>query len=155
MRNSLKSSIMRIAAALVLAALLFLGYKLIGERAGGGGDSLPSQSAESAAQAEESASFGNERSEDGEPVYNFRRSEYLTEHFEKHGAEFGYKTEREYLEGANSVIADKASLRKTEAEDGDYIFFQESTGGIVFVSVDGYIRTYFKPDDGIDYYNRQ
>ena len=26
---------------------------------------------------------------------------------------------------------------------------------IVFVSEDGYIRTYFKPTDGINYYNRQ
>lgn len=88
-------------------------------------------------------------------LYNFRRSSYLTEHFNKHGDEFGYKNEQEYLEGANNVIMDRESLYKTEAEDGDHVFFQESTGSIVFVSVDGYIRTYFKPDDGIEYFNRQ
>ncbi len=87
--------------------------------------------------------------------YTFRRDEYLTEHFEKHGDEFGYATEEEYLAGANSVIMDKASLHKLEAEDGDDVYFQESTGGLVIVSADGYIRTYFKPDSGIDYYNRQ
>lgn len=85
----------------------------------------------------------------------FRYEDRLTEHFQKHGSEFGYKTAEEYLAGANRVIASPDALHKKEAEDGDDVYYLEATNEIVFVSGDGYIRTYFKPSSGIDYYNRQ
>ena len=47
------------------------------------------------------------------------------------------------------------SKHKKEAEDGDDIYYDTENNEIVFVSEDGYIRTYFKPTDGINYYNRQ
>lgn len=88
-------------------------------------------------------------------VYKFRNDTYLTEHFEKHGREFGYTTKEDYLAGANNVISSSDVLHKTEAEDGDDIYYLEDTNEFVVVSTDGYIRTYFKPEDGLDYYNRQ
>lgn len=90
-----------------------------------------------------------------EARYKFRKPEYLTEHFIKHGAEFPYATEEEYLMGANNVIGNPNALHKLEAEDGDDVYYVESTNEFVIVSTDGYIRTYFKPNGGIDYYNRQ
>lgn len=87
--------------------------------------------------------------------YQFRNDKYLSQHFEKHGSEFGYTTEEEYLAGANRVISSKDSLHKTEAEDGDDVYYLEASNEFVIVSVDGYIRTYFKPSGGINYYNRQ
>lgn len=87
------------------------------------------------------------------PTYSFRKAEYLTEHFQKHGAEFSYAAEEDYLRGANNVIQNPNALHKFEAEDGDDVYFVESTGELVIVSTDGYIRTYFKTD--LDYYNRQ
>lgn len=90
-----------------------------------------------------------------EEFYEFRKQQYLDEHFEKHGLEFDYENADEYLAGANRVINDPSSLHKTESEDGDYIYYLESTNEFVVVSTDGYIRTYFKPSAGIDYYNRQ
>ena len=88
-------------------------------------------------------------------VYNFRKAEYLQEHFEKHGAEFGYATAEEYLAGANRVVASPEALHKLEAEDGDDVYYLESTNEIVFVSTSGYLRTYFKPNDGKAYFDRQ
>ena len=88
-------------------------------------------------------------------TYEFRKQQYLDEHFEKHGSEFDYETAEEYLAGANRVINDPNSLYKTEAEDGDHIYYLESTNEFVVVSTDGYIRTYFRPSAGIDYYYRQ
>ena len=73
----------------------------------------------------------------------------------RHGSEFGYKSKEEYLKGANEVINSSTSKHKIEAEDGDEIYYNEEKNEIVFVSKDGYIRTYFKPNDGINYYNRQ
>ena len=86
-------------------------------------------------------------------TYKFRKAQYLTEHFEKHASEFSYTTEEEYLAGANRVIQNPEALHKLEAEDGDDVYFVESTNEFVVVSTDGYIRTYFIAN--IDYYNRQ
>ena len=85
----------------------------------------------------------------------FRNETLWEDHFEKHGSEFGYKSKEEYLKGANEVINSSTSKYKTEAEDGNEIYYDEEKNEIVFVSTDGYIRTYFKPKDGINYYNRQ
>ena len=90
-----------------------------------------------------------------EILYTFRRDSYLEQHFEKHGGEFDYSTAEEYLAGANRVIQSPDALHKLEAEDGDDIYYLEETNEFVVVSTDGYIRTYFRPDKGIDYYNRQ
>lgn len=90
-----------------------------------------------------------------EILYEFRRASYLEQHFEKHGAEFDYATKEEYLAGANRVIQSPDALHKIEAEDGDDIYYLEETNEFVVVSTDGYIRTYFRPSAGIDYYNRQ
>ncbi|MFV0519467.1 MAG: zinc-ribbon domain containing protein [Lachnospirales bacterium] len=87
--------------------------------------------------------------------YSFKDSSTLDSHFEKHKDEFGYTSIDDYVNGANVVINSEDSLHKTEAEDGDSIFYLEESNEIVFISSDGYIRTYFKPTDGIDYFNRQ
>ena len=46
---------------------------------------------------------------------------------------------------------------KTAARLAFYVLnsSQEETNEFVVVSTDGYIRTYFNPSDGIDYFNRQ
>lgn len=87
------------------------------------------------------------------PALKFRKAQYLTQHFEKHGDEFPYATEEEYLQGANNVVTNPDALHKLEAEDGDDVYYVESTNEFVVVSTDGFIRTYFKAD--MDYYNRQ
>lgn len=87
--------------------------------------------------------------------YRFKNEDTWESHFEKHGSEFGYATKEEYLAGANRVIEDPNSLCKTEAEDGDFVYYLEADNEIVFVSEKGIIRTYFRPDRGIAYYNSQ
>ncbi len=91
--------------------------------------------------------------------YHFRNKKYLNEHFEKHGGEFaddfGYSTAAEYEKGASDVINDPDALYKTEAEDGDGIYYIEATNEFVVLSTDGYIRTYFRPSAGKKYFDRQ
>lgn len=87
-------------------------------------------------------------------TYKFRKEQNLIDHFEKHKDEFDYTTAEEYLEGANRVINTQGVLHKIEAEDGDDVYYLEATNELVIVSTDGYIRTYFKPSDGIAYFNR-
>jgi pyocin large subunit-like protein len=88
-------------------------------------------------------------------IYTFRAERNLKEHFEKHGDEFDYDSEEEYLQGANRVIQSKDVLHKHEEEDGDDVYYLEESNEIVIVGTNGHIRTYFKPSDGKDYYNRQ
>lgn len=86
---------------------------------------------------------------------SFRNSNLLNQHYQKHGVKMGFSSAAEYEAAARSVVENSNSLHKIEAEDGDDVYYLESTNEFVIVSTDGYIRTYFKPDTGIDYFNRQ
>jgi len=85
----------------------------------------------------------------------FRKQKYLDEHYEKHGIEMGFASAEEYLAAANAVVSNPNALHKKEKEDNDDIYYVEATNEFVVVSSDGYIRTYFNPSAGINYYNRQ
>lgn len=85
--------------------------------------------------------------------YTFSSDKLLDSHFDKHGSEFSYSSKKQYVDGANKVISNPKSLHKIE-DDGDDIYYLEETNELVVVSTDGYIRTYFKPEDGIDYFLR-
>lgn len=85
----------------------------------------------------------------------FKDDAYLKKHYYKHGRQMGYASPKAYLAGARRVISDSDVLTKREKEDGDWIFYVKKTNEIVFVSKNPYIRTYFKPSLGIQYYYRQ
>lgn len=87
--------------------------------------------------------------------YSFRTEYLLEEHFKKHGKKMGFKTAEEYEKAANKVIASKDALIKEEKEDGDYVYYIEKTNEIVFLSKDGYIRSYFNPAKGKKYFDKQ
>lgn len=84
------------------------------------------------------------------------RSESLREdHYQKHGIEMGFASEEAYERAAAAVVSDSRALHKLEKEDGDDVYYIEETNEFVIVSTDGYIRTYFYPRDGIEYFERQ
>lgn len=87
--------------------------------------------------------------------YTFKSDEQLQEHFEKHGDEFEYATAEEYQQGAGNVINSPNALHKIEKEDGDDVYYLEETNEFVILSSNGHIRTYFKPSDGKEYFERQ
>jgi pyocin large subunit-like protein len=101
-----------------------------------------------------SSQIQNTSNDNSSVSYTFRSETKLNEHYQKHGIDMGYDSAEEYLAGANAVVNNSNALHKNEAEDGDDVYYLESTDEIVFVSTDGYIRTYFNPG-GIDYFNRQ
>lgn len=89
--------------------------------------------------------------------YYFRSEELFDSHYEKHGAEFGDITQDEYLDLANELINAEGEniLHKTEKEDGDFLYYDTETNEFLVLSTDGYIRTFFKPSAGLDYWERQ
>ncbi len=88
-------------------------------------------------------------------AYTFRNEEALQEHYEKHGIEMGFESAEAYEKAASDVVNNPASLHKIEAEDGDDVYYLEETNDFVIVATYGAIRTYFRPEDGIAYYQRQ
>ena len=55
---------------------------------------------------------------------------------------------------ANDLIHLESALTKFE-EDGDILYYGEEANEFLVLSSDGYIRTFFRPSAGIDYYYRQ
>lgn len=86
--------------------------------------------------------------------YHFRNDELLSSHFEKHGIELGFNDKYEYEKAASDIANNENALSKIQ-EDGDSVYFLEANNDFVVISFDGYIRTYFRPNSGIDYFNRQ
>ncbi|MBR5089782.1 MAG: hypothetical protein IK093_10175 [Ruminiclostridium sp.] len=88
--------------------------------------------------------------------YTFRNKARFDEHYKKHGKEFGNITQDEYLDLANELIASTSDrvLHKF-SDDGDYMYFDQDTNHFLVLSEDGYIRTFFIPSSGINYWNRQ
>ena len=101
----------------------------------------------------------NEKEEEQEETpavtYSFRNEGLLESHYEKHGIEMGFDSAEEYEAAASRVVNNPDALYKLEAEDNDHVYYVEETNEFVVVSQDGYIRTYFLPSRGIDYFNAQ
>ncbi len=88
--------------------------------------------------------------------YTFRNEARYDEHFRKHGSEFGSITKEQYLDLANKLIASKSKsvLHKT-SEDGDSLFYDKDKNYFLVLSSDGFIRTFFIPDSGMKYWEKQ
>ena len=87
--------------------------------------------------------------------YRFKSEKLLNQHYEKHGIDMGFASAEEYEKAASDVINNPDALSKLEKEDGDVVFYIEDTNEFVVLSTEGYIRTYFLPDAGKSYYDRQ
>lgn len=88
-------------------------------------------------------------------AYRFRNERLRNEHYLKHGIEMGFASEEAYEEAASDVVVNPESLHKIEKEDGDDCYYLEKTNDFVIVSTDGYIRTYFRPESGKYYFDKQ
>lgn len=87
--------------------------------------------------------------------YHFRNNDLLNDHYKKHGIEMGFNSKEDYEKAASDVVNNPNALHKIEKEDGDDVYYVEDSNEFVIVSTDGYIRTYFLPDSGKKYYDKQ
>jgi pyocin large subunit-like protein len=79
------------------------------------------------------------------------------EHWEKHGGEFPEeRTEMDYVRAANAFVhrPPAGTLIKHDPR-GDTLFYQPSTDTFAVMDAAGEPRTFFKPDSGMAYWNRQ
>lgn len=87
----------------------------------------------------------------------FASRKKLQEHFEKHGREFGASNEGEYLELAQTLRDRPAGgdVLETTRRDGVITRFDRRSGAFLAFNDDRTIRTFFKPNDGENYFHRQ
>ena len=87
----------------------------------------------------------------------FHSRERLTEHYRKHGSEFGDVSMEEYLRLAQALRDRPAGGEVVEAvrEDGVITRFDRASGAFLAFDSDRTIRTFFKPHDGEAYFRRQ
>lgn len=88
----------------------------------------------------------------------FRDRSRLEEHFAKHGREFGDVSEAQYLAMAQTLYEASVGgdvLEIVRASDGVISRFDKRTGAFGAYDRDGTIRTFFKPNDGEQYFRRQ
>ena len=91
------------------------------------------------------------------PGVGFASSERLSEHYHKHGGEFGNISMEEYLLTAQTLRDHTLGTTIVEAvrTDGVVTRFDRDTGTFVAFNRDGVIRTCFRPNDGEAYFRRQ
>lgn len=154
MKNKKKTLSLILAVICIVAGLLLEGRGNTDADKTAGQESQEYLESQEVLNNQEENPAGETRTEDYVSYY-FRNDQLLEQHYEKHGEEMGFESMEAYEAAASAVIANPDALTKTEAEDGDYIYYVEESNEFVVVSQDGYIRTYFNPSAGIDYYNRQ
>ena len=86
------------------------------------------------------------------PEGDFASDESLTDHFEKHGPEFGYQTEEEYLQGARALTKGGQGIETSIRSNGDKLFYNPATNEFAVLRPNGIIRTYFKPTGSFGYW---
>ena len=75
-------------------------------------------------------------------------------HFEKHAAEFGYRTPVEYLKGARDLVG-RGGIQTFTRTNGDKLFYDAARNEFAVLKPDGVLRTYFRPKDGPAYWLEQ
>ncbi len=87
----------------------------------------------------------------------FTSKRALEEHHAKHGREFGSITQAEYLRLAQELrdAARGGPVRESTRDDGVITRFDTRSGAFIAFHDDKTIRTFFKPNDGLRYFERQ
>jgi pyocin large subunit-like protein len=87
----------------------------------------------------------------------FRTQAQLSQHYQKHGQEFGAISKAEYLRLAQELRDAPVGGPILEARrpDGEFSRFDRRRGYFGAYNPDGTIRTFFIPNDGERYFRRQ
>ncbi len=87
----------------------------------------------------------------------FRSRKQFDEHFAKHGAEFGRVNKQEYLLEAQQLRDARVGgdIEEISRSDGSSSRFDRKSGAFIAFNSDGTIRTFFKPNNGENYFRRQ
>lgn len=88
----------------------------------------------------------------------FENSALLSDHFRKHRHHFGCTTEAEYETMADEFcggVMDANTQEHIRSYDGAVLRYNTATSEFGIVGSDNFIKTYFKPSQGIRYFTRK
>lgn len=136
-----------LALALAVAAAVWLAGSLPGTTSMARVPVPPSPGRETAAP----------RVETGHPEIGFQDRSHLEAHYRKHGAEFGDISEAEYLRRAQALRDRPAvgEILEGVRRDGVVTRFDRRGGEFLAFDRDLTIRTFFRPNQGEAYFDRQ
>jgi pyocin large subunit-like protein len=76
-------------------------------------------------------------------------------HFESHGPQMGYTNSIEYLKGAQNLTQGGKDVQQFTRANGDQLFYSAANNEFGVLAKNGNIRTYFQPEDGVQYWLSQ
>ncbi len=82
----------------------------------------------------------------------------LNKHFEEHGKEIGFDSKESYKQHAihfANMVDRKNCVSFVDGKSGATYKYNKKTNELVIVTNDGYVVTYFKPKNGIEYYKKE
>lgn len=92
----------------------------------------------------------------------FRSEEHWEDHYQKHvidqdefSEDFGELTKEQYLMLAQWLMDFADEDVQIKEDDGDTLYYDADNNFFGVMSDDGYIRTFFRPTAGQDYFDRQ
>lgn len=89
-------------------------------------------------------------------INNFSDIEAFADHFMEHGAELGYKTEKEYLAGARKLVKGGKGIETFfRKSDSATLFYNKATQEFAVLNKNGTIGTYMKAERGWSYWLKQ
>jgi len=124
------------------------------------GDSTASAGDSTASAGDSTASAGDSTAPASSTVdtrVGFTSQRALEEHYAKHGHEFGAITQVQYLRRAQELRDARSGgdVREAVRSDGVITRFDTRSGAFIAFHQDKSIRTFFQPNDGLRYFERQ
>lgn len=87
----------------------------------------------------------------------FETPEKMQKHYDKHIDKYGNISISEYIALANELVnaKDTDGIERIVRSDESTAIYRFSTNDFLVITKDGYIRTFFKPDDGEEYWREE
>lgn len=94
---------------------------------------------------------------DGKIEVRFETPEKMQKHYDKHIDKYGNISISEYIALANELVnaKDTDDIERIIRSDESTAIYRFSTNDFLVITKDGYIRTFFKPDDGEAYWREE
>lgn len=94
---------------------------------------------------------------DGKIEVRFETPEKMQKHYDKHIDKYGNISISEYTALANELVnaKDTDDIERIVRSDESTAIYRFSTNDFLVITKDGYIRTFFKPDDGEAYWREE
>ncbi len=139
----------RIAAGIVLVLLALSSYLGRENTA-----KIEQTYVESSIQAE-SRESSSHKNEDGENLHHWGNPNTLQDHFDRHGRDFGAKNQNDYARQANELFNNRDEYLVKVDDDGVLRIYDPDTNSFGAYNENGSTRSFFKPSDNRDYFDRQ